>query len=124
MTYHVDYLPMRAVRTSAWKYIRNYSDDPIGLDQLAHKEWAHRLCELPNHAWLEPRVPEELYDLRTDPYEQENIAANPASRGELESLRRRLDTHMRETDDPYIGKSFEENYEIRDMRRSGEKAYF
>jgi len=109
MTYHVDYLPMRAARTKKWKYIRNYSDDPIGLDQLAHKEWAQRLCELPNHAWLRPRVPEELYDLELDPNEQHSLAADPAYKEPLQAMSALLDRHMRETDDPFLGHTFEEN---------------
>jgi arylsulfatase A-like enzyme len=75
MTYHVDYLPMRAVRTAKWKYIRSYSDDAVGLDQCSHMDWAQRLCEAPSQGWTRPRVPEELYDLESDPNEQVNLAA-------------------------------------------------
>jgi len=124
MTYHVDYLPMRAARTKKWKYIRNYSDDAIGLDQLAHKEWAHRLCELPNHGWLRPRVPEELYDLENDPNEQLNLAEDSALAEELKMMRSILDRHMRDTRDPFLGKEFERNYSPEDAERRGEKPYF
>jgi len=110
MTYHVFYLPMRAVRTTKWKYIRNYSDDAVGLDQCAHMEWAHRLCELPNQGWIRPRVPEELYDLESDPNEQRNLVDNPVFRDTLDVMRQRLDNHMRETGDPYLGREFEKNY--------------
>jgi arylsulfatase A-like enzyme len=124
MTYHVDYLPMRAARTSRFKYIRNYSDDAIGLDQLAHKEWAHRLCELPNHGWLRPRVPEELYDLAADPTEQTNLAGMPEWSGELEKMRKILDRHMRETADPYLGKEFERNYSAEDSAAQSPGRYY
>jgi arylsulfatase A-like enzyme len=107
MTYHVDYLPMRAVRTRELNYIRNYSDDPIGLDQCVFAEWAQRLAELPNHPWLEPRVEEELYDLTIDPHEQTNLATDPAYSSALESMRNRLDDHMARTADPYLGAPFE-----------------
>ena len=107
MTYHVHYLPMRAIRTTKWKYIRNYSDDAVGLDQCAHMEWAERLCELPNQGWTRPRVPEELYDLETDPNEQENLVTDPTFEPALEQMRRRLDAHMAETRDPYLGREFE-----------------
>jgi arylsulfatase A-like enzyme len=110
MTYHVHYLPMRAVRTPRWKYIRNYSDDPVGLDQCDHMEWAHRLCELPNQGWLRPRVPEELYNLEADPNEQKNLIADSAFEHELHEMRARLDRHMRETQDPYSGRKFERNF--------------
>jgi arylsulfatase A-like enzyme len=124
MTYHVDYLPMRAARTANWKYIRNYSDDPIGLDQLAHKEWAHRLCELPNHGWTGPRVPEELYNLDNDPTEQRNLVDNPAFKDELTRLRHLLDEHMQETGDPFHGREFEKNYVETNSRRSPDKPYY
>jgi arylsulfatase A-like enzyme len=123
MTYHVFYLPMRAIRTTEWKYIRNYSDDAVGLDQCAHMEWAHQVCELPNQGWKGPRVPEELYDIETDPNEQENLAAEPAFEPVLEEMRRRLDAHMAETGDPYLGREFERNYPAKDFTHPGGEPY-
>ncbi len=123
MTYHVHYLPMRAIRTAKWKYIRNYSDDAVGLDQCAHMEWAHRLCELPNQGWIRPRVPEELYDLESDPNEQKNLVSDPAFGAALEEMRRRLDAHMAETRDPYLGREFETNYPAKDFEHPAGKPY-
>jgi arylsulfatase A-like enzyme len=124
MTYHVGYLPMRAARTRRWKYIRNYSDDAIGLDQLAHKEWAHRLCELPNHGWLRPRVPEELFDLSSDPNEQRNLADDSVLGEVLNMMRGLLDRYMRETRDPFVDKGFERNYSAEDFARTAREPYF
>jgi len=124
MTYHVDYLPMRSARTNKWKYIRNYSDDAIGLDQLAHKEWAYKLCELPNHGWIRPRVPEELFDLENDPNEQQNLADNPVFTQELNKMRDILDTHMRETEDPFLGREFERNYSAEGLTKAEGERYF
>jgi arylsulfatase A-like enzyme len=123
MTYHVDYLPMRAVRTARWKYIRSYSDDAVGLDQCAHMEWAHRLCELPDQGWTRPRVPEELYDLESDPNEQVNLAARPELEAELAMMRARLDRHMAETRDPYLGREFEKNFEDRNSTHPAGRPY-
>jgi len=101
-TYHVHYLPIRAIRTQTWKYIRNYSDDPVGLDQCSHMEWAQRLVELPDQPWLAARAPEELYRLESDPDEQENLSGDPAFQQVLEEMRERLEEHMRRTGDPYL----------------------
>lgn len=124
MTYHVTYMPMRSARTKKWKYIRNYSDDAIGLDMLAHKKWAHRLCEQSNHAWLRPRQPEELFDLENDPNEQQNLAEDPEFEDALTMMRDILDQHMRDTNDPFFGREFETNYSQEESRRSEEKPYF
>jgi arylsulfatase A-like enzyme len=123
MTYHVHYLPMRAIRTTKWKYIRNYSDDAVGLDQCAHMEWAQRLCELPNQGWTRPRVPEELYDLEDDPNEQENLVDDPAFEAVLETMRGSLDRQMAETRDPYLGRRFERNFPAKGFSHSPGKAY-
>lgn len=110
MTYHVDYLPMRAVRTARWKYIRNYSDSAFGLDQRDGFEWAHALCELPDQPWKRPRVPEELYDLDADPHEKSNLAEDPGHADTLAELQQLLDAHMAATDDPYLGQPFTNDY--------------
>ncbi len=110
MTYHVKYLPMRAARTRRWKYIRNYSNDPVGLDQCSEMQWAQELCQLPNQPWLRPRVPEELYDLLNDPHEQLNLAADSSHEQELRMMQALLDEHMRKTDDPFLGRKFERNF--------------
>ncbi|MBN1881214.1 MAG: sulfatase-like hydrolase/transferase [Deltaproteobacteria bacterium] len=111
MTYHVYYLPGRAVRTTKYEYIRNYSDIAKGLDQCNHMEWAHRVCELPNQPWKSPRVPEELYDLRKDPNEQVNLVDDPAYAGVLDEMRALLDEHMEKTNDAYLGAPFTHDYE-------------
>jgi N-sulfoglucosamine sulfohydrolase len=74
MTYHVDYVPARAVRTDRWKYILNLSPDPWGLGSFADAEWATALLALPGHDWNDPRPPVELYDLAADPHEVDNLA--------------------------------------------------
>jgi len=101
MTWHVFYLPTRAIRCNGWKYIRNLSEDPVGLDQCEDMEWAQRLAELPDQPWTRPRIPEELYHLESDPNEQNNLIDNPDHWEVLADMRSRLDQHMRETKDPF-----------------------
>lgn len=80
----------RAVRTRDFKYIRNeYPDAPLYL-KLAYRENVPMMAELrrlfeagqlsPLQAryFQTPRPAEELYDLRTDPDEVHNLAADPA----------------------------------------------
>lgn len=127
MDYHVYYIPTRGVRTERYKYLKNYSDMAIGLDQLNNTEWAHRLCELPNHPWKRPRGEEELYDLEADPDEQVNLAEDPAYAEVLEEMRGRLAAWQEETDDPFLGAPFtldyEENKEIYEPTDPEERAY-
>lgn len=111
MTSHVIHVPMRAARTQRWKYIRNYSDSPVGLDQNAHDAWAWAIADRPDQPWVRPRVPEELYDLEKDPLERENLAGLEEYGRELEKMRRLLDTHMKATGDPYLGKTFIKDYD-------------
>jgi arylsulfatase A-like enzyme len=114
MTHHVDYIPTRAVRTERFKYIRNYSDIAIGLDQLHHMAWAHRLCALPDQPWTRPRPREELYDLSVDPGEQRSLVDDPNHRPILDELRERLDAHMKQTADPFLDAPFGHDHDPRD----------
>ncbi len=53
----------------------------------------------------------ELFDLKKDPHQMNNVAANPAYRQVLEALRNTLMTELRETGDPRLienGRFFEE----------------
>jgi N-sulfoglucosamine sulfohydrolase len=44
----------------------------------------------------------ELYDLASDPWEQRNLAERPECAAVRRDLCRRLDQHLRETDDPLL----------------------
>ena len=50
-------------------------------------------------AYLEPRVPEELYDMVADPLERTNLVDDPA----YADLSARLDQHMSKTADTRLG---------------------
>jgi N-sulfoglucosamine sulfohydrolase len=114
MTVHVHPIPTRAVRDASWKYVRNYSDVAIGLDQLHDRAWAHRLCERRDQPWIRPRGVEELYDLAADPYEQHDLAGDPAHAEALERMRARLDAHMQATADPLLGAPFAREFDPAD----------
>jgi arylsulfatase A-like enzyme len=103
---------LRSVRTERFKYIRNghpqrphlqpnnYKDHKPTLTRLRQLRAAGELPELVERILFAPvRAPEELYDLENDPFELHNLAADPAHRGTLEELRRRLDHWMEETND-------------------------
>ncbi len=100
-TFHAAYQPHRAVRTERWKYIRRFDDYPhpvlANCDDSASKEL------LIERGWAEQIVPvEQLYDLDFDPNETNNLAEDP-ERGELLSeFRQRLESWMRDTDDPLL----------------------
>ena len=108
MNFHRDHIPMRAVRTERFKYVRNYSDRPVGLDDVEDEAWAQRLVELPDQPWTRPRVPEELYDLEEDPNERQNLVGASDAAPVLDDLRALLDRHMSDTADPLLGAPFEQ----------------
>lgn len=101
ITDHILHVPMRAVRTERFKYIRNFTADPIGLDQLGSMEWAQRLVERDDQPWTRPRTEEELYDLDVDPREQHNLAGDPGNSELLARMRRALVQHLQSTKDPF-----------------------
>ncbi len=100
-TYHMYRDPMRAVRTERFKYIRNFettfqvevpSDVQVGA---IYREHAELYC-------VGEHPPVELYDLVTDPTEQDNLAGN-ARLAEVEGwLDSRLWTWMERTGDPLL----------------------
>lgn len=101
---------VRTVTDGRWRYTRNYMPHlPSG--QYGSFEWqakgyqsleaeylAGRLTPA-QRRFFEPRAFEELYDLRADPHELENLASAPAGRAKLRELRTALDAHMLATND-------------------------
>ncbi|MDB6026318.1 MAG: betC 3 [Verrucomicrobiales bacterium] len=98
---------IRAVRDDRYKYILNLNhENEFPCSHAAHKEnsaWA-KLAK--TDATARERLerflhrPEvELYDLKSDPWEQKNIASDPAQGKTLARLRQQLDTWMLEQGD-------------------------
>ncbi|MDE0915362.1 MAG: sulfatase-like hydrolase/transferase [Planctomycetota bacterium] len=89
---------VRSLRRGHYKYIRNFEAHyPDGLQNNyryrmpAYTQWRdmYRAGELnPAQAlFFEPKAPEALYDLRTDPYEVHNLALEAAHSDTLEQMR-------------------------------------
>jgi N-sulfoglucosamine sulfohydrolase len=100
-TMHTQYDPMRSVRTSRWKYIRNFEATV-----------PEQCCTDCNHGAmfeeqvpvlrLIPNPPEELYDLEADPGELQNLAEIGDYTAIKLDLEQRLAHHMAETRDPLL----------------------
>lgn len=112
--------PARAVRTRDFLYIRNLRPDrwPAGDPELVHSVGPFGDCDdSPSkqvilHWRSDPpfvryferafgkRPGEELYDLRKDPAQLDNVAGEPAYAAELADCRARLERWMKQTADP------------------------
>jgi N-sulfoglucosamine sulfohydrolase len=105
------YYPMRAMRTREFKYIVNLAaplEFPIAGDIASSPTW-RAIAARPDSA-LGPRTldsflhrpAEELYDLRKDPAEVHNLAADPAHREVLERTRAEMKKFRAATHDPWL----------------------
>ncbi len=102
---------IRSVRTSKWKYIRNYHPQRPYLQPNAYKdskpcliefrraEKAGELNDAQKLIAAMTRPKEELYNLKDDPYEIRNLALDPNYAEILDDLRKRMDIWIRETGD-------------------------
>lgn len=105
--------PIRALRTREWKYIRNLAPDRehhTHIDKASNEHaggfwpsWVEKAQHDPaaaaTLARYHRRPAEELYDLRSDPWELHNLAGLTSQAGRLRELRSRLDAVMREEGD-------------------------
>jgi arylsulfatase A-like enzyme len=101
MTWHDRYNPMRSVRTDRFKYIKNFwelDDVYMPVDVFDSKSGAVVSREFLG-SW---RDEEELFDLRADPHEQENVADDPEYDGVLRTLRSAVADRMRADHDPLL----------------------
>ena len=108
---------IRSVRTDRYKYIRNfvperphlqpnrYKDNKAIIKALHAMRAEGKLKPEIEKLFYEPRPEEELYDLRQDPQEMRNLAANPEHRETLAELRSILERWIEKTGDR--GQTFE-----------------
>ena len=132
---------IRSVRTKRFKYIRNFYPSRPYLQPCAYKdhkeilialrEWhqAGKLNPAQSLIFRESRPVEELYDLKADPYELNNLAGTPAAEKKLVELRDMLSHWMADTNDHGSQQEAMEMYDsdmqvYRDnMRRLGKTTY-
>jgi len=124
-----EYERVRAVRDTQYKYIRNfrpelplYQNVEFRLQQdmmkeiLAMKDKGE-LNEIQMKWFVPNKPPEELYDLRNDPYELTNLAGDPKHQTTLLKLRKEMDRWLSEAND--LG-SVEEKQLISKMWQGGD----
>lgn len=103
---------IRTVRSDRYRYIRNYYPERPFLQTNRYKEatypmiWVLRKLHAEGKLTSEQarlmaptRPPEELYDLREDPYEINNLADSPEHQQILREMREVLDRWIEEIDD-------------------------
>ena len=101
--------PVRSVRSRTHKYIRNLNPEGTFTNLVTEdgivgwRSWLDAAATDPSAATrtnlYRRRPAEELYDLTVDPYELNNLAAEPALGSILENLRAELDRWMTEEGD-------------------------
>jgi len=102
---------IRSVRTKDYLYIRNFYPNepfPIWVPYLNNMPIFREMLRLdaenkltgPQKSWMAySRPPEELYDVRKDPYQINNLVNDPALKNVLDDLRRRHERWTLETGD-------------------------
>ncbi|MDA2924936.1 sulfatase [Acidobacteria bacterium AH-259-L09] len=102
---------LRGLRTARYKYIRNflpnrphlqpnrYKDGKDIIKALREAHAAGTLNKTQELLFTPTRPEEELYDLKNDPFEIHNLAADPKHQTRLKNLRKRLDNWMKRTND-------------------------
>lgn len=99
LTFHSGYDPMRSVRTDQWKYIRSYEDrpysSPFNVDSSPSKEWYRNNTDY----YRRTRPRDLLFNLKSDPFEETNLAEDRRYQDVLLSLQERLDHWLDKTDD-------------------------
>ncbi len=102
---------IRSVRTKDYLYIRNYYPNepfPIWVPYLSNMPIYKEMLRLdaegkltgPQKSWMSyTRPPEELYDVKSDPFQIKNLVSDPKLKPVLENLRKRHEQWTLETGD-------------------------
>ncbi|MGB6219762.1 sulfatase family protein [Haloferula sp.] len=101
----------RGLSDGRWKYIRRFTPTkpaaPYSFYQFSMPSWVAwrkawqdgKLDEQYARMWETPQPVEELFDLKSDPWEIENLASDPAHAEKLVAMRERLKAEMIELKD-------------------------
>ena len=116
---------IRSVRSKEYKYIRNFMTDrrytqPTYMDvdgiefvQVMHKlHDEEKLSSVQDRFMSDERPKEELYNLKEDPYELNNLAENPEHSNVLKEYANVLDKWIVDTDDKGQYPEDEENLKL------------
>lgn len=99
---HHDYTdPRRAIRTGEYKCIVNFTNAPFFMDPSQDHRPQTTTTD-PERPKLAYHPPVELYDLRGDPLETDNLAEDPDHAEARSELLGRLNEWMQETGDPLL----------------------
>lgn len=90
----------RCVRTEQYKYIRNFDEGPCLALPTDIEVTATRKDMGEKH--LEPRSCAELYDLKADPLEKENLASKKEYSEIEKEMSLKLQVFLKQTDDPIL----------------------
>ena len=116
--------PSRALRDDRHLYIRNFAPERIDgllIDDSPSAKFLIAHAEDPSYRRyyqlaFGPRPAEELYDVRDDPEQMRNLAAQPERAAVLKEMREALEAELRRTDDPRIlgrGKEFDDYPDVK-----------
>ena len=110
---------MRAIRSKRFKYILNLMPERAYCQLNEYKERQYPVLALLNvmhmkgqltpaqDRFMQPHKPiEELYDLRSDPHEINNVAGDPAYKDTLETLRAELERWRQTINDQGVTEEF------------------
>jgi len=100
-TFHEIYDPIRGIRTKNYKYIKNFEKLET-LYQIPSPSLMAPSGKNIKDSYNKPRMDEELYDLRNDPNERNNLINQEGHRDILEKLRSKLDLWLKSTNDPIL----------------------
>ncbi|MDQ3911626.1 MAG: sulfatase [Actinomycetota bacterium] len=100
-TFHSYYDPMRCIRTERYKYVRNFEAGFLVEVPGDVQEGSIFRSHAQRYSTDRPKGA-ELYDLRADPLEQNNLAGNPEFAGIEKELDTRLWSWMKDTGDPLL----------------------
>ncbi|MEC7907204.1 MAG: sulfatase [Verrucomicrobiota bacterium] len=104
------YYPMRVIKTQRYKLIFNIAhglEFPLAKDLLQSPTWVSMLKQglelygkrTPNSLLHRPRI--ELYDLKADPHETNNLADDPRKQAARSRLEKQLQKFQLDTGDPW-----------------------